>query len=189
MWQCPNCGEQHDKDFRTCWKCGTGPKGDRDPEFRITEPVREQDQVADSATGDTVRPALQLPTVSYFCMPFFCCFLMYVNFRQVMELEVLQQPDFRPSPLEIAGIAAGAVVIGIPTLFLWLRDIYLDIVRRRTHSRPWNVAELLRPLTVFRLPESIRRSHGWFAIVYYGTIVGALITAPGLITWHLLQTV
>lgn len=37
MWQCPNCSEQHDDQFDTCWKCGSDQVGGRNPDYRVSE--------------------------------------------------------------------------------------------------------------------------------------------------------
>ncbi len=29
QWKCPTCGELHDPQFTSCWKCGTDRTGDR----------------------------------------------------------------------------------------------------------------------------------------------------------------
>ena len=34
MWECPNCAEAVEDTYRVCWKCGTTPSGEKDPDFQ-----------------------------------------------------------------------------------------------------------------------------------------------------------
>ncbi len=48
MWRCPNCGQQIDDDFDTCWKCGSAQNGARAADFRAE---------SDDPTAADERPA------------------------------------------------------------------------------------------------------------------------------------
>lgn len=185
MWQCPNCGEKHHEVFHLCWKCGSNTAGDRDPDFRISEPVREQDQTPDSPTEDTQLPALQFPSVTYFSIPPYICVSLIMMLKDLAHLAANRMPDFAPSPIEIVVYCIALALIGIPMFFTMVRAMFFCIIRRRNLSN--SLAELLWMLSMFRLPESIRRSHRWFVPVYYGSI-GALLIAPlGFAAWRLIQ--
>ena len=69
MWQCPSCDEQHDDVFDVCWKCGSDPVSNRDMDFHIAEPVREQDQAPDPPADETLFPFLQVPLANFSVPP------------------------------------------------------------------------------------------------------------------------
>ena len=175
VWQCPNCGERHHDGFDVCWKCGSDPAGNRDPGFRISEPAREHDQALDPPAQDIQLSPLQLPTVTYFSIPPYIWIFLIMMFNDLEHLAANQVPDFSLSPMEIMVYCIAMVLIGIPMFFTMVRAMFLCIIRR--HNLSNSMAELLWILSMFRLPEAIRRSQRWFVPIYYGSI-GALLIAP-----------
>lgn len=184
-WQCPNCGEEHDKRFDTCWKCGTDSAGDRDPEFQVSEPVGEPDQAPDSPTDQTQLPDLQLPTVTYFSIPPTIWICLAVMPRDLQRFAAHRMLEFSPSPGEIVVQAIVAVLVGIPIFLTMVRAWFLCIIRRYNASN--GLAELLWILSMFQLPESFRRRHGWFVPVYYGSLGALFIAALGFVGWCLID--
>ena len=187
MWQCPNCGEQHPNGFDICWKCGSDPAGDRDPDFQVSEPVREEDQAPETITADTPLPALQLPAITYFSIPPYIWLTLIMAFNRLEHLAGNQVPDLSPSPIDIVVCCFAVVLIGIPSFFTMAHAMFFCIVRRKNPSN--SLAELLWKLSMFRLPETLRRSQRWFVPVYYGSSVALLIAPLGYGAWRLLQSI
>ena len=190
MWHCLNCGEQHDDGFQTCWKCGSNPAGDRDPDFRVSEPVGEQDQAPDSASDETQLPIPRLPAVTYFSIPPYIWICLAMMLNDLEHLTSTQGPAFPPSPFEIVVGAIAAVLIGIPIFVTMARPMFFGIMRRRKPLNPFrdSLSEFFWMLAPFRLPESFRESHRWFVPIYYGSLVALLVVplgAGGLVLWRL----
>jgi hypothetical protein len=160
MWQCPNCGEEHHDGFDICWKCGSDPAGNSDPDFHISEPIREQDQTPDFPTNDKQLPSLELPTVTYFSIPPYICISLIMMFNDLEHFAANQVPDFSLSPIDILVYFIATVLIGIPIFIAMARAMFLCIIRRQNLSN--SLTELLWMLSMFRLPETIRRSQHWF---------------------------
>lgn len=184
-WQCPNCGEEHPHEFETCWKCGTSRAGDRDPEFVVSEPVRELDQAAEPPPGEAELPSLQLPLVTYFSIP--VCIGLFVARAIVvaLDLKLGQASVFSWSPIDVLLYCIGLLSIGIPMLAVTFRAMYLCLMRRR--RPPTGVAALWWLLSMIQFPEDLRQSHRWFVPVYYGSFVVWLLTPPILLAWQLVR--
>ena len=184
-WQCPNCGETHDGQFDTCWKCGSNPTGDRDSDFHVSEPVHDQDQAPDSPTEETQLPILQLPTVTYFSIPPFIWISLVGNFYEFQNLVANQVPDFSLSTTEIAVTAIYTVLIWIPIFITMVRFMFLCIVRRHRLSNGFAV--LFCILSMFRLPDSFFRMHRWFVPIYYGSIAALFVAPLCFAAWRLIH--
>jgi len=184
MWHCPNCGEQHEGNFDICWKCGSDPDGDRDPDFQVSEPVTESDQALVSPAGQTERPDLQLPTVTYFSIPPFMLLTLVMLFRQ--------QPTFNQVTLASMGQIEFALAVIFMVIFMalvgipvWVAGVRGMFLYHRHRNGPATMADLLWILMMFRLPEGFCRTHRWFVFVYYGSLVTAFIGHLGVGGWHL----
>lgn len=171
MWQCPDCSEQHEDSFGICWKCGADPAGNRDPDFGVSEPARDEDQAPETPVKDA-RPSLELPAITYFSIPPYICTLLILMVNDLGRAAVDRVSV--PSALQIVVGCVGAVVIGIPVLVAIARVMF-TCTSRRIVTR--SVSEALWMTSMFRLPASISQSHPWFLPMYYGSI-GALVIVP-----------
>lgn len=151
------------------------PDGRSDPGFVVTEPVRNEDQTAVKEADASERPKLELPTITYFAIPaYFAMLLASVIGRTIMSGDHLA--GFSSMSLfDIAVATALGAVIGIPMLITFVRAF-----RHFRHvTWPWQVIpEFTWLLSMFRLPESIRREHHWFVPVYVGSLYGFCIVIP-----------
>ncbi len=179
MWRCPNCGEHHDDQFDSCWKCGTGSAGDSNPDFRVSEPATEQDQSPDSQMAELQPPTLRLPSITYFSIaayPWIYLALFIGNpklfFRQISPMS----PEFHISPTEIIFSAFAFLLIGLPVAAKMVHAWYLDFMRKYTFSDGWFGMTWM--LSMFLLPDSLRCSHRWFVPVYYVSLVAWFVVPP-----------
>lgn len=174
MWQCPNCNEQLEPQFESCWKCGTRPDGEREPEFVISEPVRAEDQ-AEVQTAVPTR--LELPAVSYFAIPVYVLVLLAGSiWHSAFRTDTFDGVG-SISAFEIVVLVAFAGILGIPIALLWMKSLFQSV--RNGSSRSY-FAEVAWLLSVFRLPDSIRRKHRWFVPVYVGALYGFCTIVPVL---------
>lgn len=185
MWTCPNCGEEHDDRFETCWKCGTDASGDSDPNFHVSEPIADQEQDGDSASNEDELPSLALPALSYFSIPPFIWIRLAMLFNDPEKMVALRMHDLSWSPIDIVSYSLAMILIGMPMLFVVVRAGWICTVRQKG---PSNSSEsLLWLLSIFRLPEDFCSSHRWFVPVYYLTIA-IMLTVPFVISlWQLTQ--
>lgn len=179
LWQCPNCDEQHHDEFDICWKCGSDPAGNRDPDFHMSESATELDQTPESPTSDTQIPSLRLPNITYFSIPPYTWFCLYMMFN---DFEASLSPVLHQSPITIVVYCFASVLISIPMGFTMVRASF-----HRRHNLSSNLADALWLLSVFRLPESIRESQRWFVLVYYGSIGAMLVASLGLMGWNMIR--
>jgi hypothetical protein len=49
------------------------------------------------------------------------------------------------------------------------------------------MVQVLWMLSMFRLPERLRRTQHWFVPVYYGSIVALVIAPMAIVAWRLLR--
>ena len=186
-WQCPNCGEQHCEEFDVCWKCGTNLVGQRDPEFRITEPVRDLDQALESPSNSQELPVLQLPLVTYFSIPPVLCYSLFTMHKILDSFDSTQMPGFPFSLTDIAVYSIAMVLIWVPGMITVIRAVtYLCVHKHKFSSR---AAESKWHNSIYRLPESARRSYPWFVPIYNYSLDAWLIVSIGLIAWRLLQLI
>ncbi len=184
MWNCPCCDEKHQSVFDTCWKCGSNRTGEVDPEFRISESVREQDQAIATITSGTELPSLQLPVLTYFSIPPVLCLGLILQFNKIQQLRNNQIPEIALSPFEIVMVCALFILVLVPISFTMCRQA-LTIFRTRRFD-PSNIfSEYLFFLSMFRLPESIGKSHRWFVPVYYGSFIAIMFAPIGAAAWLL----
>ena len=135
MWQCPNCDEQLEAQFDSCWKCGTMADGGRDPDFVVTEPVRPVDQAAVPQVDASERPTLELPTMTYFAIPLSFAMMVAQSIWQMttsqgfsIGISPAQLPGSSSvSPFEIVSAIVFTIlfggVIGIPVFINFIRTI------------------------------------------------------------------
>jgi hypothetical protein len=76
-------------------------------------------------------------------------------------------------------------LIGVPAFFTIIRAAFLCITRQQIPSS-WMV-QVLWMLSMFRLPERLRRTQHWFVPVYYGSIVALVIAPMAIFAWRLLR--
>lgn len=191
-WQCPNCGEQHREEFEVCWKCGTNLVGQRDPGFRISEPVRERDQMPESPPDSQELPILQLPLITYFSIPPLMCYSLFTTHKFLEQLDSMhksielfdstQLPGFRFSLADIAVYCIAMVLIVIPGMVTVVRAEIYRIVHRHKFSS--HASEIKWNLSMYRFPESMKRSYGWFVPIYYGSVAAWVIMLFVLLAWH-----
>jgi hypothetical protein len=96
-------------------------------------------------------------------------------FHDLEFLSAGRVPDLTLSPSHIAAYGITTILIGIPLFFTIVRAAFLCIMRRHIPSS-WMV-QVLWILSMFRLPDRLRRTQRWFVLVYYVSI-GALVIAP-----------
>lgn len=186
-WQCPNCGEQHREEFDFCWKCGTNLVGQRDPEFRISEPIRESDQASESPHDCRELPVLQLPLITYFSIPPLLCYSLFTMRKLVEQLVSREMPNFRFSLADIAVYCIAIILIVIPGIMAMIRAEFFRIIRRQEFSS--RAAAMNWSYSIYQLPESVRRSYRWFVPIYYGSIATWVIGLFVLTAWHFLRQV
>lgn len=184
MWQCPNCAEQHEDTFDTCWKCGANSTGTRNPDFHVSKPATAEDQSPERVEEPQL-PALRLPTVTYFAIP--PCLWMNLAI-QIQEFPAdLSHLEARLSlsPTKIIVIAITVLFVGIPIFVELLRDYYVIISRKR-RGRGY-FSEAFRLLSIFLLPEPLRRNHRWFGLIYYVSIIAYVFLPIFMFVWQSVQ--
>lgn len=188
IWQCPNCGEEHTEEFRLCWKCGTNPAGERDPDFRVSEPASEADQ-APEAPEERPLPLskqlhlLRLPTYSYFCIPVYICLVMIIHLKYLAANE---WPKFPPPVSESFVIIWGAILIGIPVFATMVQLFYFSIRQNIKFPQDWS--DFFIVFLIFRLPKPVRESYRWFVPIYYGSLAAAILSPPAVGIWLLVRS-
>jgi hypothetical protein len=184
IWQCPTCGEQHEGQFDTCWKCGTNRTGRRNQNFHVSEAASENVQSLDSA-DDVQLPTLQLPTITYLSIPPFIWISLANMFNRLQRgPNIPQISDFSIPTAEIVVDVLACVLIGIPCFFTMARFMFLCIMRRQKWA-----PEVTWILSMFRLPVNLCQQHSWFVPLYYGSIVAMFIVQFGFTVWHLASTI
>jgi len=165
MWPCPNCEEQLEEHFETCWKCGARQSGERDPAFEVTEPAFPERAPPD-ADAEATPPRLELPAVSYFAIAVFAWTSFIYEAWNLRVVRFSDEPEDLLSlmPPAIALWIVAMIVIGIPMLVSITRSVVYAVREREL----WNPVWLLKMLI---LPEAIRRNHRWFVPVFYASIV------------------
>ncbi len=67
-WQCPGCGEQIERQFDTCWQCGTNRDGGSLPDFTDEsadeDPAESDDGIAPTRSGEVAADSAADETVS-----------------------------------------------------------------------------------------------------------------------------
>ena len=178
MWQCPVCAESLEDSFDTCWKCGTSSTRHRDPAFRISEPATAQDQSLDSVAEAARLPDLRLPTATYFAIPpFIWLSLIYfaIDFREKFVSPNRLQLDFGVSPITLVLWAVAMLLVGVPVGFVFLRGMFLRIMRKQIGGSYWSDVSWI--ISLFRLPDLYHRKYRWFVWVYYFSIIAYLGSA------------
>jgi len=185
-WQCPTCGERHEGQFETCWKCGSNQTGSRNQDFHVSEPVSENDQLLDSE-DDVQLPTLQLPGITYFSIPPLIWISVVCTFIDFERNPIVPGiPKSSVSKVEIVVLVFVFALIGIPILFTMTRFLFLCLIRRLQMLKNF---PLLWMLTMFRLPVNLCRNHSWFVPVYYGSLVALFILEFGRAAWHFARTI
>lgn len=183
MWRCPYCREKHDGVFDVCWKCGSDAVGNSEPGFCSPGVIIAQDQTPDAPVDSKDLPSLELPTVTYVCLPLFVWTCLIIMFHDLESLSAGRVPDSPLSPSRMAAYGITTILIGIPMFFTIVRAAFPCIMRRQIPSS-WMV-QVLWMLSMFQLPERLRRTQRWFVPLYYGSM-GALLIAPmAFCAWRL----
>jgi hypothetical protein len=175
MWQCLNCAEQLEDAFDTCWKCGTDINGVRDPDFCVSEPATNEDQSRTAAVDERQLPALQLPSLTYVCIPPF----LWLSTASLIRDECAgptQRGPIHLSAIEIVFLAIGVALVYLPVGFELFRGCYTRLVRKQRGAG--GLSDFVWLLSMFRLPQSLHGRYRWFAVVYYGSIVAYVVAPP-----------
>jgi hypothetical protein len=181
MWQCFNCGEQHEEQFEQCWKCGSNRAGQRTPYFEISEPVTQMDQ-APATDRDDALPEIELPTITYFSIPPF----LWINWVGLASVPCSVPLDLAPrfsSAGFLLEIVFG-VLVGIPVFVAIVRATWVPFFRRQ---KPDYFEGLNRFFATFRLPASLAKSYRWFVPVYYGSLIAIVPMFFALVLWRFLR--
>lgn len=180
MWQCPDCGETHEDQFATCWKCGTTPLGARDGAFRVSEPIEAKDQAPVAPGEEDELPSLELPAFTYFSIPLLIWTYLVFGLLAAPNEFIMER---QPSPLRVALDIMAGVLVSIPMGIVMLRWMFFQLIRRHKlrGAQDW-------PLKMFRLPQTLRERHRWFVPVYYGSFVALPVGFFGIVIWHAWNT-
>ena len=144
----------------------------------MTKPQKSKS--LDRETGNEY--LFQLPKFSYFSIPPFLLLSLYKFYCFVPKLV---QGNFRKFTLSAGDIvlsAISALLIGIPVLITMGRPLFASFFRLRIPERkPFDFASLH---SMFRLPDSISKSHRWFVPVYYGSFVVYFCGTIVILIWR-----
>jgi hypothetical protein len=176
MWQCVNCGEQHEEPFDTCWNCGTLQSGEPAGDFVVSEPV---DAASQAPEEPDALPSLELPTFTYYVLPLF----LWIGAVWPLFQDPLQEPHFISDIHDLATAwpmivfeVALMIVVGIPIgvrMFRWFYRSLQEIGGSK--PRIGATAGAVWFLSMFRLPQSIGERHRWFAPIYYGSFAAPIV--------------
>ena len=173
-WNCPHCGELHAQQFTACWRCGSDATGLPSPDSHVFDPHEKVESLFSLESDNDEQPP-QLPLVTYYSIPVY----MWIGtiLTGPRALTFFMDPVAHDGadvpygvlqlPIEITVMATCTAFISIPLFVAMIRYLFAELVG---HKSAFTIGF---PLSLFKVPDSIRSSRPWFAPVYYGYLIFA----------------